>query len=985
MAGLRHRQPRRGIGLLGRLAARRIPPIRNGCHVRWSRRPYLPYAPRLGAARARAAKLGATLVHHERLYYVENRPEISDGEFDGLMRELQALESRHPSLVAPDSPTQRVGGTPRQGVEKASHSSQMLSLDNAFDEGELRDFDRRARERLGAGSIKYVGELKFDGVSLALRYNDCRLELALTRGDGRHGEVVTPNARTIRSVPLSVPAEVVRRCGLAPSFEVRGEVVMPKASFQNLNADPQLKEKFANPRNAAAGALRMLDASVTAQRRLDFFAYMLLVDGAEERPTHSESLEVLQQLGFKVDRGCDLLDGADALLEFRQKRLAERESLPYEIDGLVFKVDRADLRRLLGATSKAPRWAIACKPVAQQVETVVNDIDIQVGRTGAVTPRALLKPVQVSGVTVSRATLHNEDEIERLGLQVGDRVLLERSGDVIPKILRVVQKGAARRPFRMPSTCPVCGADVVRPEGEVVARCINISCKARLQQSIEHFCSRSAMDIDGIGERIARQLLERSYVNDIADLYQLQEKQLAGLEKELVIAPLTAETAKIVANTIQQAKLEATLAQVLQGLGIPNVGPKTCDALAARFPTVEDLRAASVDDLLSVKAVNKRAATAIREYFADPKEAELFHALRQVGLACLATSEGRDGKFSLAEDSNSRERSQTPEELCQRIKEFAEGIDIWNRRASKGRDAVTGLTHDVIRDLVTEGTLTALPEIFCLGPANLEGRGAARRTVLLGSKSACKVLEGLTRSKQKPLSSLLFGLGIRYVGERTASLLASHFGILDDIARASEEELVEVEEVGPNIANAIHSFFRTESNKNLIERLRRSGLNFADDGAAITSSAQPFSGKVFVITGTLPGMSRDEAKAEIESLGGTVTGSVSAKTDYLLAGEKAGSKLRKARQLKVGVLDLHQLRELAREDRGAVESRASVQFRRRAFKVKHGRLARSRAYQRVASGGLAQFRRRAFKMKHGRLARSVACQRVARFRQLRPA
>ena len=870
------------------------------------------------AARRRVAELRATLVRHERLYYVENRPEISDGEFDGLMRELQALESRHPGLVAPDSPTQRVGGAPRQGVEKASHSSQMLSLDNAFDEGELRDFDRRARERLGADSITYVGELKFDGVSLALRYHDCRLELALTRGDGRQGEVVTPNARTIRSVPLSIPAEVVTSCGLAASFEVRGEVVMPKASFQKLNADPELKEKFANPRNAAAGALRMLDASVTARRRLDFFAYMLLVDGSEERPTHSESLAVLQKLGFKVDRGRELLDGADALLEFRQKRLAERESLPYEIDGLVFKVDRAELRGLLGATSKAPRWAIACKPVAQQVETVVNDIDIQVGRTGAVTPRALLKPVRVGGVTVSRATLHNEDEIERLGLQIGDTVLLERSGDVIPKILRVVHQGEGRRPFRMPSSCPVCGADLVRPEDEVVLRCINNSCKARLQQSIEHFCSRTAMDIDGIGEQIARQLVERGYVSDIADLYQLQEQQLAGLEKDLVIPPVTAETAQIVVDTIEKAKLGATWAHVLEGLRIPNVGPKTCDALATQFPTVEDLRAASVDDLLSVKAVNKPAASAILDYFADPKEAELFRALRQVGLACLATSERQNDESSRAEDSSPPERSQTPEELRQSIKDFAEGIDIWSRRATKDRDAVKGLTRDVVRDLVTEGSLTALPGIFALGPADLEGRGAARRTVLLGSKSACKVLEGLTRSKQAPLSSLLFGLGIRYVGERTASLLASHFDNLDAIARASEEALVEVEEVGPNIASAIHSFFRAESNKDLIERLRRSGLNFADNASPTTSSSQPFGGKVFVITGTLPGLSRDKAKAAIESLGGKVTGSVSAKTDFLLAGENAGSKLQKARELGVSVVDLAQFEEQAGVDLAVV-------------------------------------------------------------------
>ena len=864
------------------------------------------------AARLRVAELRATLVHHERLYYVENRPEISDGEFDGLMRELQALESQHPGLVAPDSPTQRVGGTPRQGVEKASHSSQMLSLDNAFDEGELRDFDRRARERLETDSISYVGELKFDGVSLALRYHDCRLELALTRGDGRQGEVVTPNARTIRSVPLSVSREVVQSCGLAASFEVRGEVVMPKASFQKLNADPKLKEKFANPRNAAAGALRMLDASVTARRRLDFFAYMLLVDGAEERPTHWEALEVLQKLGFKVDPGRQRLDGADALLGFRQTRLAERESLPYEIDGLVFKVDRAELRRLLGATSKAPRWAIACKPVAQQVETVVNDIDIQVGRTGAVTPRALLEPVQVGGVTVSRATLHNEDEIERLGLQIGDRVLMERSGDVIPKILRVVRQGEERQPFRMPSTCPVCGVDVVRPEGEVVTRCVNNSCKARLQQSIEHFCSRSAMDIDGIGERIASQLVVRGYVNDIADLYHLQEAQLAGLEKD---SAMSAEAAQAVVRTIEAAKQEVTWGEVLRALAIPTVGEKTCDAIAARFPTVSALQAANADDLLSVNGVNKRAASAIREFFDDPGEAELIRALREVGLASLAVKSGGQGDESpRAEGSSLPDRARPREELRRRIESFVEGVGIKRRRASEQGDDTAGLTNSVIRELVEEGRLTAVEDIFSLEPGDLAGRGAVR----LGSKSALKVLEGLAKSKQAPLGSLLFGLGIRYVGKRTASLLASHFGSLDAIARAGEEELVEVDEVGPNIASAIHSFFRAESNKVLIERLRDSGLNFAADSSASASSAQPFSGKVFVITGTLPGLSRDDAKAVIQGLGGKVTGSVSAKTDYLLAGEKAGSKLQKAEQLDVSVVDLNQVRELAGEDWAAV-------------------------------------------------------------------
>lgn len=909
MAGLRHHRARRGISPSIWRYPRRYPTVcgrrllagRGGCPTRLFR-------PSLGAARPRADALRAELVHHERLYYVEDRPEISDTEFDRLMRDLQALERQHPSLVVPDSPTQRVGGTPREGVEKADHSSQMLSLDNAFDEGELRDFDRRARERIEADSITYVGELKFDGVSLALRYRDCQLELALTRGDGRQGEVVTPNARTIRSVPLSLPTETVTKCGVPASFEVRGEVVMPKASFQQLNAGRDPKDKFANPRNAAAGALRMLDASVTARRRLDFVAYMLLVDGIEALPTHWESLEALHQLGFKVDKGRKRLGGADALLRFRHERLAERESLPYEIDGLVFKVDGTALQRLLGATAKAPRWAIACKPVAQQVETVVNDIDIQVGRTGAVTPRALLLPVQVGGVTVSKATLHNEDEIERLGLQIGDTVLLERSGDVIPKILRVVQEGKERRPFKIPSACPVCGADVVRPEDEVVVRCINNSCKARLKQSIEHFCSRSAMEIEGIGEQIARQLVERGYVNDIADLYGLEEQQLAGLEKD---SAMTSDKARAAVETIERAKHRATWEQFIQALGIPNVGRETSAALAARFQTVEDLRAASLEDLVLVKGVNKRAAAATLRHFNDPEIADLIGNLRRIGLACVsAPSAGQADKATPANVTNPRGAIQDSKGLCDRIQRFAAGIKVKNRKATKNRDEIAGLTDSVIRELVDQGVLKAVQDIFTLKPEDLEGRGAVR----LGSKSALKVIESLNQSKQAPLGSLLFGLGIRYVGERTASLLASHFGDLDAAARATEEELVQVEEVGPNIANSIHSFFRSESNKDLIERLRIADLKFAEDLPATAAGTQPFSGKVFVITGTLPDLSRDQAKAEIERLGGKVTGSVSAKTDYLLAGEKAGSKLQKARKLDVEVVDLDQLRDLAGED-----------------------------------------------------------------------
>ena len=845
-------------------------------------------------ARKQATELRAEITRHERLYYVEDRPEISDAEFDRLMGELQALEGLHPSLVEPDSPTQRVGGAPREGVEKAAHSSALLSLDNAFNEVELCDFDRRARERLEVDSIDYVGELKFDGVSLALRYEACRLVLALTRGDGRHGEVVTPNARTIRSVPLSVSAAQVASQGLPSSFEVRGEVVMPKRSFERLNADRNSagEAMFANPRNAAAGTLRMLDASVTAQRRLDFFAYMLLADGAEALATHWASLEALSVLGFKVDSHRGRLNGAAALLEFRDERLRERESLPYEIDGLVFKVDQADQRRLLGATAKAPRWAIACKPTAQQVETVVEGIDTQVGRTGAVTPRALLRPVKVGGVTVSRATLHNQDEIDRLGLQIGDTVLLERSGDVIPKVLRVVKQGDLRQPFRMPEVCPSCSGQIVKAAEEVIVRCVNNSCEARLQQSIEHFAARSAMDIDGIGARIARQLVDLKLVRDIADLYELKEADLAVLEKD---SALTEEAAQAVVEAIDKAKREASWNALVLALAIPGVGGATADAVTGRFANIADLMAASVEDLSAVKGINTRAAKAIRAYFEDPRALALLDELRSAGLRCLLPSQdgvvlGTSGGEVRAADAGEF----GPDELKVAIVRFAHGLGI------------QGLTELVVVPLVDSGRIKGPQDLFGLQADDLKGLGATR----LGSKSARKILDSLERSKQAALGSLLFGLGIRYVGERTASLLARRFRSVDAIAVATTEQLEEVEEVGPNIAEAIERFFASEDNQRLIARLRDSGLNFIEESAE-TSAPQCFAGQVFVLTGTLATMAREEAKQIIEGLGGKVTGSVSKKTDYVVAGENAGSKKAKAERLGVSVISEAELREFA--------------------------------------------------------------------------
>jgi DNA ligase (NAD+) len=653
-------------------------------------------APAPSPAFLRAEQLRTQIAHHEHLYYVLDAPEISDSQYDALMRELQALEEAHPELRTPNSPTQRVGGRPREGFVKLNHSSPMLSLDNALNEGELRDFDRRVRELLGGEAYAYCAELKLDGVSLAVHFEQGELARAITRGDGQVGEDVTENARTIRSLPLRVQQTA--------AFEVRGETIMTRHAFERLNADREQEglPLYANPRNSAAGSLRVLDSTITASRQLDFMAYFYFVDGRPALESHWASLEHLARLGFKVNPHRRLCHSLDELLAFCQEFEQQRESLPYEIDGVVAKVDSVAQQQRLGWTAKAPRWAIAYKYAARDAETVIEDILIQVGRTGALTPVAVLRDVPVGGVTVSRATLHNEEEIARLGLEIGDWVRVERSGDVIPKVVAVIRKGESRRPFHMPSHCPVCQSEVVKLEGEVAVRCLNINCPARLKQSIEHFASRRVMDIDGMGEALVEQLVDRGLVRNVADLYALTQEQLEGLER-------------------------------------------------------------------------------------------------------------------------------------------------------------------------------------------------------MGRKSAEKVLQNINASRQRSLARLISGLGISFVGERTAQILADTFGDLDRIATLSAEQLMAAEEVGPKVAAAILAWFAQPRNRELIEQLRAAGLNFRQE--VRTRTAGPLAGCTYVLTGTLPTLKRDEAKALLEAAGAKVAGSVSKKTTAVVAGEDAGSKLDKARELGVEVID----------------------------------------------------------------------------------
>lgn len=662
--------------------------------------------PRSESAAKRIEELRRRIEHHNYRYYVLDDPEISDSEFDRLMHELQALEAAHPELVTPDSPTQRVGARPAQGFAEVRHVVPMLSLDNAFSEEELRDFDRRVRERLGdvGDAVEYCAEPKLDGLAVSLLYQDGVLVRAATRGDGRTGEDITLNIRTVQSIPLHLRGEKY-----PARLEIRGEVFMPKAGFEALNARAeQTGEKiFVNPRNAAAGSLRQLDPKITAARPLEFYAYGVGdTEGVDLPGRHSEVLAYLQHLGVRVSREVSVVAGVQGCLDYHTTMLERREQLPFEIDGVVFKVDRLDLQERLGFVSRAPRWAIAHKFPAQEEMTVIRDVEFQVGRTGALTPVARLEPVFVGGVTVSNATLHNMDEIERKDVRIGDTVIVRRAGDVIPEVVQVV---AERRPqgarkVELPTHCPVCGADVERAEGEAIARCSGgLFCPAQRRESLRHFASRRALDIEGLGEKLIGQLVDAGMVATPADLFTLDPGRLQQLER-------------------------------------------------------------------------------------------------------------------------------------------------------------------------------------------------------MGEKSAANLLAAIAERRHPELWRLLHALGIREVGEATAQALANHFRELDAVMHAELAELEEVPDVGPIVAGHVRTFFRQQHNVDVIEALRHAGVQPQIVTKAVAEPGR-LAGRTFVLTGTLAGLTRDEAKERIQASGGKVSGSVSARTDYVVAGADPGSKLGKAEKLGIEVLD----------------------------------------------------------------------------------
>lgn len=661
------------------------------------------------------ARLRAEIRHHEELYYVKDSPEISDSEYDALVARLQQLEEQHPELITPDSPTQRVGGRPAEGFAEYTHHRPMLSLDNSYNIEDLRAFDERCRRLADGRKFEYVAELKIDGLSISLHYENGMLVRGVTRGDGRRGEDVTQNVRTIRSIPL----RLTDGAGPAPSpVEVRGEAYLSRREFDRINAEREEagETRFANPRNAAAGTIRQLDPKIVAARRLDLFAYDVLAGDRKPFPTHWEALSWLSGVGIKVNPHRALCSSIDDVIEFCNQMESERDALEYEIDGVVVKVNSTALQDEFGTTSKAPRWAIAYKYPARQATTKVESIVVQVGRTGALTPVANLQPVQLAGTTVARATLHNEDEIKRLDVRIGDWVMIEKSGEIIPKVLNVVlsRRTGEEKRFRMPSKCPVCGGIISRPEGEVVARCIAADCPAQLKARLLHFASRRAMRIEGLGEALAEQLVDQQMIHDVGDLYKL-----------------------------------------------------------------------TLDDLI-----------------------------------------------------------------------------------------------------------------------NLERKA---------EKSATNLLAQIEASKTRDLPQLIFALGLRHVGERTAGILARNFKSLDRLRSASVEELDDIPEIGLTVAQSVHDWFADEGNRALCERLRQYGVRteLVSAGATTSSEHEAFAGKQFVMTGKLENMTRDEARALIESRGGRVTSSVSKKTDFVVAGEDAGSKLDKAIELGLTVIDELALKKLA--------------------------------------------------------------------------
>lgn len=590
-------------------------------------------------AKKRIEKLREQIHYHNYCYYVLNQPKISDAEYDRLMRELQKLEEKFPDLISPDSPTQRVGAPPKKEFGTVKHSIPMLSLSNAFEESEVYDFDRRVKKGLNGGKPEYVAEPKIDGLAVEIVYEKGLMQIGSTRGDGETGEDVTENLKTIRAVPLRLREEDVR----APLLlEVRGEVYMSKKDFLNLNQERERKGEplFANPRNAAAGSLRQLDPKVTASRSLGIFFYGVgRVEGVKFQ-THWEILQTLLKWGFIVNPHIKLCQDIEECIQYFNRMSEIREGLDYEIDGVVFKVNQLKYQQKLGEISRSPRWALAYKFPPTQATTKIKQIKVQVGRTGALTPVAILEPIEVGGVIVSRATLHNQDEIERKDIRVGDTVLIQRAGDVIPEVVRVIKekRTGGERKFKLPRQCPICGTKISQPPGEVVARCPNISCPARLKESIKHFASKQALDIEGLGDKIVEALVNRGMVKSIPDLYRLKKEDFLNLEG------FAEKSAQNMIDALEKSK-KTTLDRLLYGLGIRHVGQHLARVLAKNYRDITSLSKASPEELMQISEIGPEVATSIREFFTHKENLKVIADLEKLGVTYQKKEPVGEGKL----------------------------------------------------------------------------------------------------------------------------------------------------------------------------------------------------------------------------------------------------------------------------------------------------------------------------------------------------
>lgn len=852
----------------------------------------------------RLDQLREQIAYHGRLYYVEDSPAITDQQYDELFRELVAIEAEHPELVVPWSPTHRVGGLKPNTSKTVKHDTAMLSLANAFDDKELRAFDKRVRAGLSlppeAPEVEYAVELKFDGLAVSLVYENRHLVLGATRGDGSVGEDVTHNAVTITDIPLTLPS-------WAPdSLEVRGEVYMRWEDFNRINDALPVGKKKASPRNLAAGTLRDSDSVAVAKAHLSFFAY-----GLERAPesitTHSQAMDYVAQLGFAVNAERQVFGGIDKVWNFCQSWHEKRSTLSYEIDGIVIKVNDYSLRDELGQAARYPNWAIAYKLPPTIVTTRLNDVIWQVGRSGVLTPVAVMEPVTVDGVVVQRASLHNMENIGAKGISLGDTVRVHRAAAVIPEILGPVAEPNAEAPntepgecsenkILAPTVCPVCQTEVIQQKEEAAIRCPNLACPGQIKARVTHFCSREALNIQGFGERIVAQLVDSGLVHDPADLYYLDLSQLQALRKPL----LTMDQISSLLMDISQSR-QRNFAQLLGGLGITGLTTEAIELIIAKYPTLSVLGQQSASSIADIDGVPLNAARRLAEYLADSQHVGLFNRLYSHGLKAIdkPLSPRIYQSASLFEDLDEKPDKTTEVLALEPVSAVA-----LRRFCAPSAMNISLVSQSVAKELVRLGIVRQLDDLYKLQAEKL----ALLESTALGPKEVSNLYESLQASKNNPLSRIIIGLGISGVGPAIAELLSARYGSLDQIAKAGFAELSTVFGISEVLARNIQSYFASKENLLMVERLQQAGLQAQQQKQEMTSSK--LSKVSAVLTGKLPSYSRTEAAALLKAQGARVTNQVSAAINCVIAGENSGEKLVKANQLGITILDEAQMLEM---------------------------------------------------------------------------